>query len=97
MPWRPEDRGTGATYGTAWRRARKTQLERDSYRCQLQLPGCTHRATTVDHITQAANDPAHRHLRSLCESCHRKVTAQQGGGWRRGTAQDPDPQPRTAW
>jgi 5-methylcytosine-specific restriction protein A len=80
-------------YGAAWRRARKRQLEADGYRCQLRLPGCTVRATTVDHVNGAENDPHHTALRSLCESCHRQVTAQQGGGYRARKA-PADPEPR---
>lgn len=68
MPWTKtaESRRQDAKrYGPAWRQARKRQLEQDSYRCQLQLDGCTYWATQVDHIHGAENDPGHRHLRSV--------------------------------
>ena len=29
-------------------------LERDGYVCQMRLPGCTHVATTANHIRQRA-------------------------------------------
>jgi 5-methylcytosine-specific restriction enzyme A len=94
-----EDRRQDAQrYGAAWRKARRRQLEADGYRCVLGLPGCTVRATTVDHIDGAASDPHHQRLRSLCEACHRKVTAQQGGGFRYPDRRaDPEPRQSTLW
>jgi 5-methylcytosine-specific restriction endonuclease McrA len=100
MPWvkTPEDRKQDSQrYGPAWRKARTAALARAGHRCELGLPGCTTRATTVDHEAGAGNDPAHRHLRALCQSCHGKVTAQQGGGYRAGVKPDPAPSPRTQW
>lgn len=85
-------------YGSAWRKARKRQLEADRYRCQLGLDCCSGRATQVDHILGADADPHHRHLRSVCEACHSKVTAQQGGGARgRRANADPAPRQSTLW
>jgi 5-methylcytosine-specific restriction enzyme A len=86
------------TYDARWRRARKAALERAGYRCEIRLPDvCAGRATEVDHISQAANDPNHRHLRAACSPCHAKVTAQQGRGFRKGGSADPPPRPRTEW
>jgi|SRR5581483_3638465 len=98
MPWRPEDRGDWRLYDHRWRRARKAQLDRQK-RCEIGLDGCTIKATEVDHINGARNDPQHRHLRSACTSCHRKITAQQGGGFRSksATTADPEPRPSTTW
>ena len=101
MPWTKtaESRRQDAQrYGPAWRQARKRQLERDGYRCQRQLNGCLGRASQVNHVIGAEADPGHRHLRSVCEPCHRKVTAQQGGG-ARGRRANADPKPRqcTLW
>jgi 5-methylcytosine-specific restriction endonuclease McrA len=101
MPWEktPADRRQDSQrYGPEWRRARKRQLEADGYRCQLGLDVCTYRATEVDHIDGAANDPHHRRLRSVCGPCHRKHTAQQGGGARgRRANADPEPRQSTLW
>lgn len=54
----------------AWRRTRRAVLERDRYRCQLQLPGCTTRATHVHHTRgkQMGDDPAH--LVAACAHCN---------------------------
>ncbi len=100
MPW-SNDRASRArsnkTYDHRWRKARADQLKRQP-RCELGLDGCTIRATEVDHVIGAAADPDHRHLRSVCTPCHRKVTAQQGGGYRgRGSTPDPEPRPSTQW
>ncbi len=91
-------RQDGKRYGRSWRKARREQLERDRYRCQIRLDGCTTIATTVDHIHGAANDPNHLHLRSACENCHGKTTAQQGRGYRKpATERDPEPRTGTTW
>jgi 5-methylcytosine-specific restriction endonuclease McrA len=63
----------GSPYGTqAWRRTRRAILDRDSYRCQLQLPGCTQVATTVHHRLPSSQYP---HLfydwDNLCGACRR--------------------------
>jgi 5-methylcytosine-specific restriction endonuclease McrA len=104
MPWSntPEERQRSSrVYGAEWRRKRQVQLERDRYRCQLQLEGCIGRATEVDHILGVDADPGHNHLRSVCASCHRQRTAQQGGGFRSnpGSRRAPDPphRPNTQW
>ena len=104
MPWQktPEERPCSSrVYGAEWKRKRQAQLERDRYRCQLQLESCTGRATEVDHLYGAAADPSHNHLRSVCSSCHKRRTAQQGGGFgaNPGKRRAPDPphRPRTRW
>lgn len=55
----------------AWRRIRLLVLERDSYRCRLQLTGCTTVATEVHHLlprTISGDDI--RYLRSVCRPCN---------------------------
>lgn len=101
VPWikTPQSRKQDAQrYGADWRKARAAALRRAGGRCEAKLEGCTGRATEVDHLAGAANDPTHTHLRAICTPCHRKVTAQQGGGWRaKGSGNDPAPTPRTRW
>ncbi|MGI8624193.1 MAG: HNH endonuclease [Solirubrobacteraceae bacterium] len=64
--------------GHAWRKVRADVLARDSYVCQLDLPGCTWVATVVDHVVPvarggAALDPAN--LRAACSSCNARKGA----------------------
>ena len=56
-----------------WKRVRKQVLARDGRRCQLQLPGCTQRATQVDHRVDIADggapyDPAN--CQAACAQCN---------------------------
>jgi 5-methylcytosine-specific restriction endonuclease McrA len=103
MPWRndAESRSRSSrVYGAKWRKARLACLRAANWRCQIRLEGCQGAASQVDHIDQAASDPEHKNLRAACASCHRKVTAQQGGGYRipaNRSGADPQPTPRTAW
>jgi 5-methylcytosine-specific restriction endonuclease McrA len=60
-------------YDAAWERIRLEILVRDGYRCRIGGPGCTIRATTVDHIVPLALggarlDPAN--LRAACGHCN---------------------------
>lgn len=64
---------SGGMRGRPWQRTRRHILERDNYRCQIQLPGCTILATEVDHIQPLARggpplDPAN--LRAACRHCN---------------------------
>jgi 5-methylcytosine-specific restriction endonuclease McrA len=59
--------------GRPWQRVRKLVLERDAYRCQIGIKGCTVTATVVDHIVPLAAggeplDPSN--LRAACRSCN---------------------------
>lgn len=79
--------GNGST--TAWRKLRAAVLARDGYRCQLNLPGCTTKATHVHHTLgrKYGDDPVH--LVSSCAWCNLS-TGEPG-------SHDPAPRPRTAW
>ncbi|GLE59550.1 hypothetical protein NJBCHELONAE_48630 [Mycobacteroides chelonae] len=70
----------------AWRRVRTKVLERDSHHCQLNYPGCTGRATQVDHKTNLAalgiprNDPRALNpddCQAVCEWCHTEKTRRE--------------------
>lgn len=83
-------------YGAEWRKARAAQLRRQPD-CELRYDGiCLSVATEVDHILGAARDPRHRWLRSVCSPCHRRVTARQGGGYRKTKTSQQEPQLRQA-
>jgi len=105
MPWptdRESKRRSDATYSDPeYQRNRRTCLENARHRCEIRIEGvCTHRATQVDHIIPVSQGGTHAlaNLRASCQPCHRKVTAQQGGGYRnRAASQDPDPRPGTVW
>jgi hypothetical protein len=95
MPWE-----TGArtpAYDTAeYKRARLACLKAANWRCERRIAGvCIGAATQANHRGQLANDPHHRDLEAICVPCHKVVTAEQGGGYRR--PKDPAPRPRTAW
>lgn len=58
----------------AWRKLRAYVLARDSYRCQIKLPGCTSAATHVHHTLGRAvtgDDP--RYLQAACAHCNIKT------------------------
>jgi 5-methylcytosine-specific restriction endonuclease McrA len=58
----------------AWKRLRMTVLLRDSYVCQLQLPGCTGRATSAHHVLGrgvTGDDVAH--IVAACRNCNQAV------------------------
>ena len=94
MPWKGYAPSRNPAYQSkAWKAARKRQLERDRYQCQIRGPGCTRRATTVDHIHGLAADPQHRHLQSACDTSHRAKTAAESNT---GKATPPLEQ-RTVW
>jgi hypothetical protein len=96
MPWSKAD--DNPLYHTAaWRRARVKTLREAKWRCEARMPECQGAASQVDHIDGIDADPTHTRLRAVCVSCHRKITAKQGGGARAGRARDPEPSPRTAW
>jgi 5-methylcytosine-specific restriction protein A len=75
--WNRTNPNAGA-YGSEWRRIRKQHLKVEP-RCRL----CQAPATQVDHIQPLSRGGTHArsNLRSLCEPCHRTVTASDFG-WR---------------
>jgi 5-methylcytosine-specific restriction endonuclease McrA len=78
---------------TKWRRFRLTILERDQWRCTLQLAGCTTAATHVDHIQPLSKggdkyDPSN--CRASCRTCNLK----RGDS---GTIEQPEPRPVSTW
>jgi hypothetical protein len=99
MPWDNSPgkrRQDASTYTAEYRRKRTEALRAANWRCEIRLDGCQGAASEADHIDQAGNDPGHTRLRAACKSCHAKVTAQQGGGYRK--PQNPQQRPpRTNW
>ena len=80
-------------YSGPWQRIRREILARDSHTCQVNLPGCTRHATTVDHITPISwggewYDPAN--LRAACAPCNTALgaLAKQGKTQARAAAQN---------
>lgn len=75
--WNRTNPNAGA-YGSDWRKLRAAVLKAHP-RCVL----CGATATTVDHIQPLSRGGTHArsNLRSLCEPCHRTVTASDFG-WR---------------
>src|SRR5215472_1775447 len=100
MPWQntPQTRRqSSTTYNAEWRKQRAIALKRDGHRCVSC--GAKERLQ-VDHITPVAEGGTHHlaNLRTLCEGCHRKVTARQGISHRRqARIEDPAPRPSTVW
>lgn len=69
-------------------RIRRIVLDRDNYRCQLRLDGCTTIATTVDHIRdRAVAGDGPDNLRAACAWCNSS----------RGEPGRDDPDPVTRW
>ena len=59
--------------GTTWRKVRRHVLDRDQYRCQIGMEGCTVTATQVDHIIPLAfgGSPYDMgNLRAACSKCN---------------------------
>lgn len=54
-------------------RTRADVLRRDNYECQIRGPGCTRRATEVDHIRpkSAGGQAVPANLRAACRTCNR--------------------------
>lgn len=69
--------GTGST--RAWRKVRARILVRDSFVCRM-VPGCTTRASTVDHVVPRAlggtDDPSN--LRAACAAHNSSAGAALG-------------------
>ena len=70
-------RKAAPVYRGKWQTVRKQILARDRHECQIRLPGCTHTATTVDHITPIAwggewYEPSN--LRAACAPCNNALS-----------------------
>ena len=64
---------TNKVYGATWRKVRRVVLDRDQYRCLVQMEGCQVTATQVDHIIPLAFGGAPYdlgNLRAACASCN---------------------------
>jgi 5-methylcytosine-specific restriction endonuclease McrA len=72
----------------AWRRTRALVLARDAHTCQLQLPGCAHRATHAHHLDGKAMGDDPSRIVAACAPCNLKVGEPTG---------DPPITPRTRW
>jgi 5-methylcytosine-specific restriction protein A len=77
-----EARGTTKQrgYGSDWQRLRKRILARDPI---CTWPGCTERATDVDHIVsrRKGGSEDERNLRGLCHVHHSLKTCKEDGGF----------------
>ncbi len=56
-----------------WSSLRTTVLKRDNYICKLQLPGCSVKATEVDHRLEG-DDHSLSNLQAVCSDCHKVKT-----------------------
>lgn len=65
-----------------WKSLRLVVLRRDSWRCQLQLPGCLEGASEVDHRVRGDNH-ALDNLQAVCSACHKKKTLAEAASARR--------------
>jgi 5-methylcytosine-specific restriction endonuclease McrA len=72
-----------------WRHVRRQILDRDGRTCQLQYPGCTGRATHVDHVTPRRYGGTDHpdNLRAACARCN----------LRRGDGTDPPGHWASSW
>lgn len=64
---------TKPAYTGPWQTIRKKILERDAHLCQIAAPGCTGRATQVDHIVPVAKGGSWwdtSNLRAACARCN---------------------------
>jgi 5-methylcytosine-specific restriction endonuclease McrA len=71
-------RGTATQrYGQGWAAISRRVLERDRHVCLLQLPGCTGRATTADHIVPRSQGGTHHmdNLQAACRACNSRKGA----------------------
>lgn len=55
-----------------WKAQRSRVLQRDGYECQMRLPGCTGRATQVDHLAAwlPGQDVQDASLQAACAHCN---------------------------
>lgn len=73
MPSRP--------YAGKWPKVRLKVLERDGWLCQIRGPGCTVKATCVDHIVEVLSGGSwwdESNLRAACVTCNNRRIGQHG-------------------
>lgn len=78
------------TWPPGWAKTRRYVLQRDGYLCRLQYPGCTGRASHVDHVTPrrfGGSDTDLANLRASCPTCN----------MRRGDGRHPPEPVASAW
>lgn len=74
----------------AWRRIRALVLARDGYRCRVNLPGCTTRATAAHHtVGRGVSGDNPDYLLASCDHCN--------GAAGDPTEHDPPSKPFTKW
>lgn len=73
--WSSVDSRASASYGSEWRRLRRTVLSEEPF-CR----GCGGEATDVDHILNRARGGSDErsNLQPLCHPCHARKTADEG-------------------
>lgn len=73
-------------YGGKWPKVRLAVLARDGYLCQIKGPGCTTKATCVDHIVPPEDGGSwwdQSNLRAACFQCNNARRGQyKGRAWR---------------
>lgn len=100
-PWDGKRTASSRLVNTAaWRKLRKQVLERDRYRCQLREPGCTGKATVVDHIINvgaggAPLDP--KNLQSACAPCNARKAGREATAARNAWKRTPERHPGLKW
>jgi 5-methylcytosine-specific restriction endonuclease McrA len=85
--WRPQGAARARPavepyyHSKEWKALRQATLQRCRYRCELNLIGCTGRATLADHILPRAQGGLDTlfNLRGVCKSCHNKRHPEKGG------------------
>ena len=95
MAWSSHRRRRPRPSSAEAQRFRVGVLQRDGYVCQLQLPGCTHRATEADHVLawEQGGTNALANGQAVCSSCHKIKTQQEAqaarAAWKRKPARHP--------
>ncbi|WP_439377841.1 HNH endonuclease [Amycolatopsis lexingtonensis] len=75
MSWRGSDRRERLP--DDWDALRAEALKRDKHRCRIGGPGCTRRATEVDHLVPG-DDHSLGNLRAVCSTCHGQKSSAEG-------------------
>jgi 5-methylcytosine-specific restriction protein A len=103
MAWekdRTRSKTSAVVTTAAWRRVRAQVLKRDRNRCQLQEPGCTGKATQVDHIVSVGAGGAPLDLRNLvaaCPTCNGRKAGREATKARNAWKRQPERHPGYKW